>query len=38
VAAVLTRVIQRRVVLADRVEQLGKELAEAEAEVAPQLT
>lgn len=34
----LTGVIQRRVVLADRVEQLRKELAEAEAEVAPQLT
>ena len=30
----LTWVIQRRVVLADRVEQLRKELAEAEAEVA----
>jgi len=34
VAAVLTWVIQRRVVLADRVEQLRKELAETEAEVA----
>ncbi|WP_327434711.1 MULTISPECIES: hypothetical protein [unclassified Streptomyces] len=33
-AAVLTWVIQRRVVLADRVEQLRKELAEAKAEVA----
>ncbi|MGW2524532.1 hypothetical protein ACWC09_47755 [Streptomyces sp. NPDC001617] len=30
----LTWVIQRRVVLADRVEQLRKELAEAEAEAA----
>src|SRR3954469_9589136 len=34
VTAVLTWVIQRRGVLTDRVEQLGKELAEAEAEVA----
>ncbi|CAM5464109.1 hypothetical protein [Streptomyces aurantiogriseus] len=32
-AEVLTWVIQRRVVLADRVEQLRKELAETEAEV-----
>lgn len=33
-AEVLTWVMQRRVVLADRVEQLRKELAETEAEVA----
>lgn len=33
-AAVLTWVAQRQVVLTDRGEQLGKELAEAEAEVA----
>ena len=32
--AVRTWVSQRRVVLTDRCEQLGKELAEAEAEVA----
>ncbi|MEU6668010.1 hypothetical protein [Streptomyces sp. NPDC046727] len=34
VAAMLTWVIQRRVVLAERVERLRKELAEAEAAVA----
>jgi hypothetical protein len=34
VAEVLTWVMQRRIVLADRVEQLRKELADTEAEVA----
>ncbi len=34
VAEVLTWVMQRRIVLADRVEELRKELAETEAEVA----
>ncbi|MCX4410229.1 MULTISPECIES: hypothetical protein [unclassified Streptomyces] len=33
-AEVLTWVMQRRIVLAERVEQLRKELAETEAEVA----
>ncbi|MEU2674900.1 hypothetical protein ABZ622_40000 [Streptomyces sp. NPDC007164] len=33
-AEILTWVVQRRVVLADQLEQLRKELAEAEAEVA----
>ncbi|GAB3171462.1 hypothetical protein [Streptomyces incanus] len=33
-AEILTWVIQRRIVLADRVEQLRRELAETEAEVA----